>query len=1117
MYYYFSRPKMSVNAVRSARVGARGGADRLRNGSRCAGGGDSGELVNGNGRLCALDIATPSKTEFCDTESLPAVAQPIDDWGKSTSSRTIADEVGSGKQKRKSPDCVFLSDSPGSIIARPVACGQYGYSGGFADGCAVDRQSREPGKNNGIAIDHKFESSRHGGERLYFMDCASQRSKHKDIKPLAPVTRRADREQTAGPDSMTAAARCGQQDADLANSKRRGCRLTRAPKRVCYAGTSAVDCGTVQSDMGIGDSLQNLSKCQGSQLESSKDKQTHGTRRGDSCGVEQAQSKRTSPGDFSELNSTNSLPSANDVARNVNSEEKVSCKTSKGRVRMYRVRSFLSTCPRYMNGHSEGVQCHFNGRTASLPKQDPVIADEKSVASTVSQSESDENERKPTCAASLCATKTNRSAFTKEQNSHEKLEVQVEQASKEASRRQTQLEGRSERMLRRLQAVQVKQVERHITQQLKGLTRASRGSGVRKSMVQASNFQRELGQLTHSCSKVLATSGGALDSDHTASSSAGDSDSDWEQPEQGRPAWRDGPVRRLSKPVWLAKEMQWAQERALLGSRWVWLQAQVSELEYRIRALTELYTHLRQGKGPTVPDTPLRVPRPPQAPNPAPCKSSVGGKPISGSQAEDPALPPQAPPSPSTTARTCPLPRLHRHKLLRLDAFPALGSKVASLRCSCDPSVMCVLCAGTPSHLPSHHRECIEQRSSQLDLCVHPVLSLPSDIPLVVQCGTSPLVDRHSQSALGQTGLLAPPTGLGRRGQGTQRAGRVRRRLVCPRPPTTLPPLYHSAGGTSVRNCKSVASPALLSQPMTDLPPLSSTPPTLGSINQPLRRRRGESSFDIDNLVMPMGLAGLRAPVQRLQYKEIITPSWREVIERKGVSLPHPHPPTHSDPQEEGQTEPEPEEEEDMSDETFLSRHAVCENRERGRWRSWAHRHHRGRSSSVYGGGRWRSRLREGSPVTLEARFHAHVDREGSPASPLTSDEPQEASCLLLQEGTQISLPWERRTFPLLEAELVGLEEEEEEQEEDLCEVSGRSRSTDSGISLGSLELSPRTPQPAALPTAKLSMATSSTQDPLYLPVSTLSAALHHPSPLYPSNLPTQPEQRPAQTTSNTP
>jgi len=45
-----------------------------------------------------------------------------------------------------------------------------------------------------------------------------------------------------------------------------------------------------------------------------------------------------------------------------------------------------------------------------------------------------------------------------------------------------------------------------------------------------------------------------------------------------------------------SKEWQWVERRAWLGSRWVWLQTQVSELEYRIRALTELYTHLRQGK-----------------------------------------------------------------------------------------------------------------------------------------------------------------------------------------------------------------------------------------------------------------------------------------------------------------------------------------------------------------------------------------------------------------------------------------------------------------------------------------------------------------------------------------
>lgn len=49
----------------------------------------------------------------------------------------------------------------------------------------------------------------------------------------------------------------------------------------------------------------------------------------------------------------------------------------------------------------------------------------------------------------------------------------------------------------------------------------------------------------------------------------------------------------------------------------------------------------------------------------------------------------------------------------------------------------------------------------------------------------------------------------------------------------------------------------------------------LSLVPQPLRRRRAESSFDIDNLVMPLGLAGLGARVQRLQYKEIITPRYK--------------------------------------------------------------------------------------------------------------------------------------------------------------------------------------------------------------------------------------------------
>lgn len=110
-------------------------------------------------------------------------------------------------------------------------------------------------------------------------------------------------------------------------------------------------------------------------------------------------------------------------------------------------------------------------------------------------------------------------------------------------------------------------------------------------------------------------------------------------------------------------------------------------------------------------------------------------------------------------------------------------------------------------------------------------------------------------------------------------------------------------GGSGCRSQRGVIIPSYLHPRAPDLPILPATPLTtdtptqvhlvkksrmsaahnsmccgfllnLSLVPQPLRRRRAESSFDIDNLVMPLGLAGLGARVQRLQYKEIITPRY---------------------------------------------------------------------------------------------------------------------------------------------------------------------------------------------------------------------------------------------------
>ncbi|KAI2583574.1 KAT8 regulatory NSL complex subunit 1, partial [Homo sapiens] len=98
-------------------------------------------------------------------------------------------------------------------------------------------------------------------------------------------------------------------------------------------------------------------------------------------------------------------------------------------------------------------------------------------------------------------------------------------------------------------------------------------------------------------------------------------------------------------------------------------------------------------------------------------------------------------------------------------------------------------------------------------------------------------------------------------------------------------------------------------------PASSSSQVTASTSQQPVRRRRGESSFDINNIVIPMSVAATTR-VEKLQYKEILTPSWREVDLQ---SL-------------KGSPDEENEEIEDLSDAAFAALHAKCEEMERARW-----------------------------------------------------------------------------------------------------------------------------------------------------------------------------------------
>lgn len=190
-------------------------------------------------------------------------------------------------------------------------------------------------------------------------------------------------------------------------------------------------------------------------------------------------------------------------------------------------------------------------------------------------------------------------------------------------RRQADIESRARRLQKRLQVVQAKQVERHLQHQLGGflektlsklpnleslrprsqlmLTRKAEAA-LRKAASETttseglSNFLKsdsiseELERFTASGISNLRCSEQAFDSDVTDSSSGGESDIEEEELMRADPEQRHVPLRRRS-------EWRWAADRAAIVSRWNWLQAHVSDLEYRIRQQTDIYKQIRANKG----------------------------------------------------------------------------------------------------------------------------------------------------------------------------------------------------------------------------------------------------------------------------------------------------------------------------------------------------------------------------------------------------------------------------------------------------------------------------------------------------------------------------------------
>uniref|UniRef100_A0A8B9ZTV1 KAT8 regulatory NSL complex subunit 1 n=1 Tax=Anas zonorhyncha TaxID=75864 RepID=A0A8B9ZTV1_9AVES len=751
-------------------------------------------------------------------------------------------------------------------------------------------------------------------------------------------------------------------------------------------------------------------------------------------------------------------------------------------------------------------------------------------------------------------------------------------------RRQADIENRARRLQKRLQVVQAKQVERHIQQQLGGflektlsklptldplrhrsqlmLTRKAEAA-LRKaasetvtseglsSFLKSDSISEELERFTASGMANLRSSEQAFDSDVTDSSSGGESDVEEEELTKADPEQPHVPLRRRA-------EWRWAADRAAIVSRWNWLQAHVSDLEYRIRQQTDIYKQIRANKGlivlgeaappdPAVDDASRAVSAEGKLEPGAERLSVSGSQPLENSGISASSTPESHPAKPCgaprpvngvintlqpglaehaqgdgqeaeellhkkqrlnmvsasdgtcVAARTRPVLSCKKRRLVRPSSIMPLSKKVhrnSLVRCSCDVNPSCALC-GTRSSttLEIQYDAPLLERLSQLDSCIHPVLSFPDDVPtslhfqsmLKSQWQNKPYEKIKAPKKLSLKHRAPMPTS-----SLSDPIRKDRHKLVNSFFTAAMLKHHADVGGPSYLSAAATPAPhspiaRQLSTSSEGSAPASTS--SQGTSNQP-RRRRGESSFDINNIVIPMSVAATTR-VEKLQYKEILTPSWREVDIGALKASP----------------DEDNEEIEDLSDSAFAARHGKCEEMERARWLWSTSMPPQRRGSRSYRSTDGRTTPQLGNPSTPQpaspdvgsCHSHSELSHTHSPRSPISPELlsapltplSRDSMRLLSSEDTRCStpeagldeqavLPWERRTFPLSYDPRTECEDQSDPQDR-----SSRCTRRTSGS-----KSSRETDGTSALP----NLASLKSRPPLATPSSSSSAAVQRPA-----------------------
>ncbi|XP_060075069.1 KAT8 regulatory NSL complex subunit 1-like [Ylistrum balloti] len=376
---------------------------------------------------------------------------------------------------------------------------------------------------------------------------------------------------------------------------------------------------------------------------------------------------------------------------------------------------------------------------------------------------------------------------------------------------------------------------------------------------------------------------------------------------------------------------------------------------------------------------------------------------------------PEVPTSPFPPDMTCqaarcrPVRSYRKRKLLWTSGLHQRSRKAARLstvRCECyPPKSSCPMCGGrynntqsvNPDNMP------IQERVSILDPAFHPVLSFTQEIPLPIhfeallksgewqnkpppKSAKALATERRRQKLMSQqrvskktkyakgaaAALLSSaklrnkyerrtPTkprsgGLSMTPKKSAKERRLARSDMKRRRVAQLAmalkhnenlSLSYTDGYSGVEGKNMLASPI-----NKEGGTLSSSAPssTLKEMKEAQWRRRRESEYDINNIVIPYSMAA-STRVEKLQYKEIVTPKWRDLTKGDGevqeeeeeetcpskeeMETETERPASQEEANVTKEGEEEEEEVEDLTDESFIERHKICEVQEKKRFTSF--------------------------------------------------------------------------------------------------------------------------------------------------------------------------------------